>query len=188
MICKHFRGFRPSARAHRQGTSPGQQARWRRPTLIFTPSHTADSQALWKAAGSLGWRTERLASWRVPDHFSTLDEPVPYGEALFGPSLAEQLGLSLLNPPEDWLVRLPMEYKHRHIALTTLGEACARIPPGRSLRQLEPDLSECVGDEFEPQNRAVERHQALLCLSFQWQQFAPAVRQPAAVVPTIRLE
>ena len=46
-----------------------------------------------------------------------------YGEALFGPWLAEQLGLSLLNPPEDWLVRLPMDYKHRHIALTTLGQA-----------------------------------------------------------------
>jgi hypothetical protein len=93
------------------------------PTLIFTPRYTDDSQALWKAAGALGWSTERLTSWRVPDHFRHLDEPVLYGEALFGPSLAEQLGLSLLNPPEDWLVRLPMEYKHRQIALTTLGEA-----------------------------------------------------------------
>ena len=59
----------------------------------------------------------------MPDHFRTLDEPVLYGEALFGPSLAEQLGLSLLNPPEDWLVRLPMDYRHRHIELSTLGRA-----------------------------------------------------------------
>jgi ATP-grasp domain, R2K clade family 2 len=95
------------------------------PTLIFTPRYTDDSQALWKAAGALGWSTERLTSWRVPEHFRGLDEPVLYGEALFGPSLAEQLGLSLLNPPEDWLVRLPMEYKHRQITLTTLGEARA---------------------------------------------------------------
>lgn len=98
------------------------------PTLILTPRYTDDSQALWKAAGKLGWRTERLSGWRVPDHLLTLDDPVLYGEALFGPSLAEQLGISLLNPPEDWLVRLPHEYKLRDIALTTLGEA--RALPG----------------------------------------------------------
>jgi len=96
------------------------------PTLVFTPRHTDDSQALWKAAAALGWRTERLASWRVPEHFRALDEPVLYGEALFGPSLAQQLGLRLLNPPEDWLERLPKDYKRRDISLTTLGAARAR--------------------------------------------------------------
>ena len=30
------------------------------PTLILTPRHTDDSQALWRAAGRLGW------SWRGP--------------------------------------------------------------------------------------------------------------------------
>ena len=93
------------------------------PTLIFTPRYTDDSQALWKAAGSLGWRVERLTTWRVPDHLRELPDPVLYGEALFGPTLAEELGLQLLNPPEDWLVRLPMPYKLRTISLTTLGEA-----------------------------------------------------------------
>jgi hypothetical protein len=93
------------------------------PTLIFTPRYTEDSQALWKAAGSLGWKVERLTSWRVPEHFRELPEPVLYGEALFGPTLAEQLGLQLLNPPDDWLVRLPMPYKLREITLTTLGHA-----------------------------------------------------------------
>lgn len=93
------------------------------PTLIFTPRYTEDSQALWKAAGALGWQVERLTTWRIPDHFRHLPEPVLYGEALFGPTLAEQLGLQLSNPPEDWLVRLPMEYKLRQISLTTLGQA-----------------------------------------------------------------
>lgn len=93
------------------------------PTLIFTPRYTEDSQALWKAAGTLGWKVERLANWRVPEHFRELPHPVLYGEALFGPTLAEQLGLRLLNPPEDWLVRLPMPYKLRAISLTTLSEA-----------------------------------------------------------------
>lgn len=93
------------------------------PTLIFTPRYTDDSQALWKAAGALDWQVQRLTNWRVPDHMQHLDEPVLYGEALFGPTLAEQLGIRLLSPPEDWLVRLPMEYKQRTISLQTLGEA-----------------------------------------------------------------
>lgn len=93
------------------------------PTLIFTPRYTEDSQALWKAASTLGWSTERLTSWRVPEHLRALSDPVLYCEALFGPSLADQLGLELLSPAEDWLVRLPFEYKHRHIAMRALGEA-----------------------------------------------------------------
>lgn len=78
------------------------------PALIFTPRYTEDSQTLWKAAGLLGWRVERLTNWRVPEHFHHRQDVVLYDEALFGPMLAEQLGLQLLNPPEDWLVRLPM--------------------------------------------------------------------------------
>ncbi|MFZ6873995.1 ATP-grasp domain-containing protein [Undibacterium sp. Di27W] len=93
------------------------------PTLIFTPRYSDDSQALWKAAGALGWQVERLSNWRVPEHMQHLDEPVLYGEALFGPTLADQLGLRLLSPPEDWLVRLPMKYKLREISLQTLGQA-----------------------------------------------------------------
>lgn len=91
------------------------------PTLIFTPRHSDDSQALWKAATRRGWSVERLPGWRVPEHLRALPEPVFYGEALFGPSISEQLGLSLSNPPEDWLVRLPQEYRLREIRLGTLG-------------------------------------------------------------------
>lgn len=93
------------------------------PTLILTPRYTEDSQALWRAAGAQGWTIERLTTWRVPEHLRELADPVFYGEAMFGPELAAQLGVKLLNPAEDWLVRLPMEYKHRAISLTTLGAA-----------------------------------------------------------------
>ena len=93
------------------------------PTLIFTPRYTDDSQALWKAAASRGWRTERLTNWRIPAHVRALPEPVLYGEALFGPALAQQLDLSLVSPPDDWLAVLPRAYKLRDIALTTLGQA-----------------------------------------------------------------
>ncbi|UOD29243.1 ATP-grasp domain-containing protein [Massilia violaceinigra] len=93
------------------------------PTLILTPRYTDDAQALWKAAASLGWQVERLVSWRVPAALQTLPEPVLYGEALFGPTLAAELGLDLLGPPEDWLVRLPFAYRKRAISLSTLGLA-----------------------------------------------------------------
>ncbi|KRA17747.1 MULTISPECIES: ATP-grasp domain-containing protein [unclassified Lysobacter] len=93
------------------------------PTLILTPRQTEDSRSLWKAANALGWSTERLGGWRLPDHVVALPDPVLYAEALFAPDYAETLGLTLLSPSEDWLVRLPMKYKHRHIRLTTLQEA-----------------------------------------------------------------
>ena len=99
------------------------------PTLIFTPRHSEDSQALWKAAARNGWNVERLPGWRVPEHLRSLPEPVFYGEALFGPSISEQLGLSLSNPPEDWLVRLPLEYRLRDIRLSTLGAERSRATP-----------------------------------------------------------
>lgn len=99
------------------------------PTLILTPRHSEDSQALWKAAARRGWSIERLPGWRIPEHLRELDCPVFYGEALFGPLLSEQLKLSLSNPAEDWLVRLPFEYRQRDIRLSTLGEERGGVEP-----------------------------------------------------------
>lgn len=103
-------------------------------TLILTPRYTDDSQALWKAAAQLGWAVERLTGWHVPDRLRALDDVALYVEALFGQTIADQLDVELLNPPEDWLVRLPFEYKLRNIQLTTLGvarqsEASAFVKP-----------------------------------------------------------
>lgn len=93
------------------------------PTLVLTPRYTEDSRALWKAAAAEGWAVERLNGWRVPDHLKEQEEVVLYVEALFGPAIAEDLGLRLIEPPEDWLVRLPFKYKLRNIYLTALGQA-----------------------------------------------------------------
>jgi hypothetical protein len=98
------------------------------PTLILTPRFTDDAQALWRAAGRLGWGVERLTTWRVPDELRAAPEPVLYLEALFGPTLAEQFGLRLLEPAVDWLPRLPDEFRKRRVALTTLR--AARHLPG----------------------------------------------------------
>lgn len=93
------------------------------PTLILTPRFTEDAQALWRAAGRLGWDVERLTSWSVPPELLAVEEPVVYLEGLFGPTLADQLGITLTEVPEDWLPRLPWEYRRRHVERMRLGEA-----------------------------------------------------------------
>jgi hypothetical protein len=68
-----------------------------------------------------------LATWKIDERAASANEPFLYVEALFGPALAEQLGVSLLDPPEDWLSRLPVNYSRRRIRLSTLGEANAVV-------------------------------------------------------------
>ncbi len=99
------------------------------PTLILTPRFTEDSQALWRTAGQLGWRVERLVTWRVPDDLRSVSEPVLYLESLFGPTLAEQFGLRLLEPAIDWLPRLPEQFRKRRVSLMKLREARALTEP-----------------------------------------------------------
>ena len=99
------------------------------PTLILTPRYTNDSQALWRAAIRLGWGVERLTSWRIPRELLSVPDPVLYLEALFGPMLAEQFGLRLLDPPDDWLPRLPEVYRKRQISLMSLRSARAISDP-----------------------------------------------------------
>src|SRR5688572_22799200 len=99
------------------------------PTLILTPRYTEDAQALWRAAGQLDWPVVRLQRWRVPEELRDVPEPVLYLEALLGPTLAEQFGLRLLEPPKDWLPRLPEEYRRRNVVLSTLGRERSRVEP-----------------------------------------------------------
>jgi hypothetical protein len=76
-----------------------------------------------------GWDVERLSNWRVPDYLRSVSEPVLYLEALFGPTLAEEFGLRLLEPDVDWLPRLPIEYRKRSVSIMTLGEARKLLDP-----------------------------------------------------------
>lgn len=109
------------------------------PTLILGPRYTDDSIRLWRAAGRLGWGVERLATWRIPDDLKTVPEPVLYVEALMAATLAAELGVTLLEPPDDWLPTLPEEYRRRAVRLTTLGEARADPTP----RFVKPPNDKC---------------------------------------------
>lgn len=93
------------------------------PTLILTPRFTDDAQALWRAAQRLGWNVERLHTWRIPDELKIISEPVLYVEGLFSDLIAGEFGISLSEPPLDWLPSLPIEYRKREVFLTTLASA-----------------------------------------------------------------
>lgn len=93
------------------------------PTLILSPRHTEDSQRLWRAAGRKGWNVERLSTWRATDELRSIDDPVIYVEVLMAPTVASVVGIELMEPPENWLPALPMEYRKRDVKLTSLGEA-----------------------------------------------------------------
>jgi hypothetical protein len=92
------------------------------PTLILPPRFTSDTIALWQAAVSSGWETERLAGWRPPERLRNADIAI-YGEPLFAAAVAQALDRVLMQPPLDWLPRLPVIYLKRGLRLTTLSEA-----------------------------------------------------------------
>jgi hypothetical protein len=97
------------------------------PTLILSPRYSDDSIKLWRAAVALGWDVMRLAGWRCPEDFEP-EESVLFAEPLFNAAVAEQLGLTVVEPPEDFLNRLPQEYVKRQVRLMTAAEA--RTLPG----------------------------------------------------------
>lgn len=90
-------------------------------TLVLSSRHTADDQALWRAAIQRDWATARVRGITVPD-IADPDIAI-YVEALLAPTIADILKRSLLDPSESWLVELPEEYRKREIRLTTLESA-----------------------------------------------------------------
>ena len=90
-------------------------------TLLLSARHTDDDQALWRAAIGRDWSVVRVRGIRIPEIQDS--EIVIYVEALYAPTIASTLGLHLLDPPDDWLVRLPSAYRKRHVRIAMLGEA-----------------------------------------------------------------
>lgn len=82
---------------------------------------------IWRACLRLGWNTQRLTGWRVPEEVLAAPavEYLIYGEPLFAEAVCDQLGLALLEPSVDWLTRVPPEFLGRRVRLTTLAEARA---------------------------------------------------------------
>jgi hypothetical protein len=91
------------------------------PTLLLSPRHGEDSRALWRAATKLGWEIHRVYNWQIPS-LTTTDIAI-YGEPLLCRHLSQQLRLPVIEPPLDWLPKLPAELRKRDVRLTTLAEA-----------------------------------------------------------------
>jgi hypothetical protein len=104
------------------------------PLLILAPRMTDDSQSIWKAALDLGWSTQRLPGWRVPNQLLDSDRGIAiYGEPLFAVAVADQLGLILIEPSIDWLTTLPREYLLRAFADKVLTDRRVPLPPACTL-------------------------------------------------------
>lgn len=90
-------------------------------TLVLSSRPTEDNQAIWRSAIARDWEVVRARGVRVP----AIDDPeiVLYAESLFCPAIAASLGRSLLEIPEDWLVRLSLPLKKRNVTLQTLQAA-----------------------------------------------------------------
>ena len=89
-------------------------------TLLLPPRYTEDSIALWRAAITRRWSTERVLGWRASA--SVDDDVVIYGEPLFAATVAEQFGIALIEPPLDWLGSIPAELLRRAVRSLRLGE------------------------------------------------------------------
>ena len=84
------------------------------PLLVLPPRYTNDSIALWRAAIARGWDILRLQNWRAPEDLKGQTIAI-YGVPLFAHAVVQQLGLSLVEPPLDWLAGLPFEFTQRRI-------------------------------------------------------------------------
>jgi hypothetical protein len=91
------------------------------PTLLLSARQTDDAQKLWRACIAEKWDVVRVHGWRVPE-ISSKNIAV-YGEPLFAHHVAQNLGLQLLEPPIDWLPKLPHHWRSRDVQLTTLAAA-----------------------------------------------------------------
>lgn len=92
-------------------------------TLVFSPRANDTSHVLASAAQRRGLLTEHLTGWRVPEGFLVGGPAHLYAGPLFADAVAADLGIALLEPPDDWLTRLPREAVRREIRMLTMAEA-----------------------------------------------------------------
>ncbi|SCL29253.1 ATP-grasp domain-containing protein [Micromonospora inyonensis] len=91
--------------------------------LVLPPRLDRTAELLAESTWRRGLAVEHLSSPVVPARLRHAVGGHLYGGPIFAGAVAEDLDLALLEPADDWLTRLPYEYTHRDIALTTLGEA-----------------------------------------------------------------
>ncbi len=92
--------------------------RARPPTFILSQRMSSDSQDVWGAVVKRGWNVHRAIRFRPPEDAVLC---CVYGELLVCDIMAARAGLSLLDPPDNFLPSLPKEFLKRDVVLTTVG-------------------------------------------------------------------
>lgn len=91
------------------------------PTLIVPDrASNADIKALRNALPQ-GWRFAPMR-YQLPEHWRP-DEPVLYGDPLFCDIVAAQLGVRLVEPTDDFLLKLDAHWRQREVELLSLEAA-----------------------------------------------------------------
>ncbi|MCD0484344.1 ATP-grasp domain-containing protein [Streptacidiphilus sp. ASG 303] len=91
--------------------------------LILAPRVTDTRLQLAAAAHRRGLRAVTAHGWRRPEEAGPGTPAHLYGGPLLADSVGGALGLVLLEPPADWLARLPQELTCRRVEAVTLAEA-----------------------------------------------------------------
>ncbi len=82
--------------------------------IVLSPNFSQDSMIINQASVETQYSTVRFGSWNIPES-SRKDVIAVYGEDLFTKIVADQCGLELLKPEDDWLSNVPVKYTLRDI-------------------------------------------------------------------------
>ncbi|MFJ2738597.1 ATP-grasp domain-containing protein [Streptomyces sp. NPDC087440] len=89
-------------------------------TLVLPPRLTASARTMRDAAHERGLTTVQLSTFEAPPELRA--EHIHAGPS-FADVVAPELGVALLQAPEDWLARLPRAFTRRDVVLMPLREA-----------------------------------------------------------------
>lgn len=90
--------------------------------IILSPRETEDRDRLARAASDRGWSVCQMEKWRVTEDMLFEQDLAIYGEPLFCRIVAAQIERVLLEPPHDWLCKLPISVTHRKIKMLRFDE------------------------------------------------------------------
>jgi len=86
---------------------------------MLSQRFSTDSQTVWNAARRAGWDVHRAIRYLPPDPLP--DALCAFGEVSFCDIMAERASLGLLDPPDDWLARLPAHLLNRRVEFCRAG-------------------------------------------------------------------
>ncbi|GAA2654034.1 MULTISPECIES: ATP-grasp domain-containing protein [Streptomyces] len=91
--------------------------------LLLAPRASDTRRRLSEAAAGRGLRAVTAEGWSAPDGAQGAGRTHLYGGPLLADTVARELDVAALEPPADWLARLPLALTGRRVEAVTLAEA-----------------------------------------------------------------